>query len=113
MTIYDNKGMVPIFKLVSLLLVQPMWKNEIYGVPILKLVSLLSALSNIDGTFLLILPFRLSRADETPRMVLGKTFYPPKERRWALSQERIEKFAKVVLQKLQKLQKSPATYNTS
>jgi len=32
------------------------------------------------------------RADETPRIILGKKFYPPKGRRWALSQERISKF---------------------
>ncbi|MFQ6071240.1 MAG: DNA methyltransferase, partial [Methanosarcinales archaeon] len=34
------------------------------------------------------------RADETPRTILGKQFYPPKGRRWALSQERISKFEK-------------------
>jgi len=34
------------------------------------------------------------RPDETPRIVLGKEFYPPKGRRWALSQERILKFEK-------------------
>ena len=34
------------------------------------------------------------RADETPRIILGKEFYPPKGRRWALSQERISKFEK-------------------
>jgi adenine-specific DNA-methyltransferase len=32
------------------------------------------------------------RADETPRIIMGKEFYPPKGRRWALSQERINKF---------------------
>ncbi len=34
------------------------------------------------------------RPDEAPRIVLGKEFYPPKGRRWALSQERISKFEK-------------------
>ncbi len=32
------------------------------------------------------------RADDRPRTILGKEFYPPKGRRWALSQERIDKF---------------------
>jgi len=32
------------------------------------------------------------RADDKPRIILGKIFYPPKGRRWALSQERINKF---------------------
>jgi adenine-specific DNA-methyltransferase len=32
------------------------------------------------------------RADDKPRVILGKIFYPPKGRRWALSQERINKF---------------------
>jgi adenine specific DNA methylase Mod len=32
------------------------------------------------------------RADDKPRTILGKIFYPPKGRRWALSQERINKF---------------------
>ncbi|MEO0092052.1 MAG: site-specific DNA-methyltransferase [candidate division WOR-3 bacterium] len=32
------------------------------------------------------------RADETPRIILGQKFYPPKGRRWALSQKRISKF---------------------
>jgi len=32
------------------------------------------------------------RADDKPRVILGKVFYPPKGRRWALSQERINKF---------------------
>ena len=35
------------------------------------------------------------RADEKPRSVLGKEFYPPKGRRWALSQERIDKFVEM------------------
>jgi adenine-specific DNA-methyltransferase len=30
------------------------------------------------------------RKDERPRTILGETFYPPKNRRWALSQERID-----------------------
>jgi adenine specific DNA methylase Mod len=34
------------------------------------------------------------RPDENPRIVLGKEFYPPRGRRWALSQERILKFEK-------------------
>jgi adenine specific DNA methylase Mod len=34
------------------------------------------------------------RANETPRKILEKDFYPPKNRRWALSQERINKFEK-------------------
>jgi adenine-specific DNA-methyltransferase len=33
------------------------------------------------------------RKDERPRKVLGKTFYPPKKRRWALSQEKIDQLA--------------------
>lgn len=33
------------------------------------------------------------RADDKPRIILGKEFYPPKGRRWALSQGRIDKFA--------------------
>lgn len=33
------------------------------------------------------------RADDKPRIILGREFYPPKGRRWALSQERIDKFA--------------------
>lgn len=33
------------------------------------------------------------RKDERPRTVLGKVFYPPKNRRWALSQEKIDSFA--------------------
>lgn len=33
------------------------------------------------------------RAEERPRTVLGQTFYPPRNRRWALSQERIDRFA--------------------
>ena len=33
------------------------------------------------------------RADERPRTLLGQTFYPPRNRRWALSQERIDQFA--------------------
>jgi len=32
------------------------------------------------------------RADTKPRIILGRTFYPPKGRRWALSQERIDSF---------------------
>jgi adenine-specific DNA-methyltransferase len=32
------------------------------------------------------------RADDKPRVILGKVYYPPKGRRWALSQERINKF---------------------
>lgn len=32
------------------------------------------------------------RPDDKPRIILGKEFYPPKGRRWALSQERITKF---------------------
>jgi adenine-specific DNA-methyltransferase len=32
------------------------------------------------------------RADCKPRVILGKLFYPPRNRRWALSQERINKF---------------------
>jgi len=32
------------------------------------------------------------RADNKPRIILGRTFYPPKGRRWALSQERIDSF---------------------
>lgn len=32
------------------------------------------------------------RANETPRTVCGKEFYPPKNRRWALSQKRISIF---------------------
>jgi adenine-specific DNA-methyltransferase len=34
------------------------------------------------------------RADDKPRVIFGKIFYPPKGRRWALSQERINKFEK-------------------
>ena len=34
------------------------------------------------------------RKDERPRNILGRTFYPPKNRRWALSQERIDQLAK-------------------
>jgi len=34
------------------------------------------------------------RADDKPRVIFGKVFYPPKGRRWALSQERINKFEK-------------------
>jgi adenine-specific DNA-methyltransferase len=34
----------------------------------------------------------LPRINETPRRVLGKLFYPPKNRRWGLSQERIDLF---------------------
>lgn len=33
------------------------------------------------------------RANRRPREVLGITFYPPRNRRWALSQERIDRFA--------------------
>ncbi len=36
----------------------------------------------------------LPRANETPRRILGKLFYPPKKRRWGLSQERIDLFEK-------------------
>ena len=32
------------------------------------------------------------RPNENPRIVLGKTYYPPKNRRWGLSQERINEF---------------------
>lgn len=32
------------------------------------------------------------RPNENPRIVLGKTYYPPKNRRWGLSQERINDF---------------------
>ncbi|MBX0312010.1 MAG: site-specific DNA-methyltransferase [Sulfurihydrogenibium sp.] len=32
------------------------------------------------------------RAECKPRVVLGKVFYPPKNRRWAISQERINEF---------------------
>lgn len=32
------------------------------------------------------------RSNKNPRTVLGKTFYPPKNRRWGLSQERIDEF---------------------
>jgi adenine specific DNA methylase Mod/very-short-patch-repair endonuclease len=34
------------------------------------------------------------RADSNPRIIFGKEYYPPIGRRWALSQERIEKFLK-------------------
>ncbi|MGJ8454326.1 site-specific DNA-methyltransferase [Pseudothermotoga sp. U03pept] len=34
------------------------------------------------------------RENCTPRIVLGKEYYPPKGRRWALSQEKISKFEK-------------------
>lgn len=34
------------------------------------------------------------RADKRPRVVLGREFYPPKGRRWALSQKRISDFEK-------------------
>lgn len=34
------------------------------------------------------------RADEKPRIILGREFYPPKGRRWALSQKRISDFEK-------------------
>ncbi len=34
------------------------------------------------------------REDTKPRVVLGTEYYPPKGRRWALSQERIDKFEK-------------------
>jgi adenine-specific DNA-methyltransferase len=33
------------------------------------------------------------RADDKPRIILDKKFYPPRGRRWALSQERIDRFA--------------------
>ena len=33
------------------------------------------------------------RKDERPRVILGKVYYPPKNRRWALSQERIDRLA--------------------
>ncbi|MHA1987504.1 MAG: site-specific DNA-methyltransferase [Promethearchaeota archaeon] len=32
------------------------------------------------------------RSNETPRIILGKKYYPPKNRRWGLSQERIDEF---------------------
>lgn len=35
------------------------------------------------------------RADERPRIIRGKEFYPPKGRRWALSQENINEFEKL------------------
>jgi site-specific DNA-methyltransferase (adenine-specific)/adenine-specific DNA-methyltransferase len=35
------------------------------------------------------------RASDKPRKVRGKLFYPPKNRRWALSQENIDKFERV------------------
>jgi site-specific DNA-methyltransferase (adenine-specific)/adenine-specific DNA-methyltransferase len=34
------------------------------------------------------------RADERPRKILGKDFFPPKNRRWALSQDKIDSFEK-------------------
>ncbi|MHA2120489.1 MAG: DNA methyltransferase [Promethearchaeota archaeon] len=34
----------------------------------------------------------LPRANQIPRKVLGKIYYPPKNRRWGLSQERIDSF---------------------
>jgi len=34
------------------------------------------------------------RSDDKPRIIFGKEYYPPKGRRWALSQDRIEKFEK-------------------
>ena len=35
------------------------------------------------------------RADERPRIIKGKEFYPPKGRRWALSQENINEFERL------------------
>jgi len=54
------------------------------GLPIFKPLE-----RKIEPTWYPLLHF--PREDPTPRTILGKKYYPPKGRRWALSQERIDK----------------------
>ncbi|MGB9708362.1 MAG: site-specific DNA-methyltransferase [Candidatus Pacearchaeota archaeon] len=52
------------------------------------------------------------REDPTPRIIFGKKYYPPKGRRWALSQERIDKLAAEGKIRISKKGEPEVLYNT-